>query len=115
MSVFQILPTNKPKFGEACNRCGLCCMLQLCEAALLIFGTENDEGPCPALEWDSEQTACGLIRSPAKHTKLNWGTAAEREVINDRFIGPLIEKSLGIGAGCGMDDEYPVLGIKGEA
>ena len=36
MSVLQILPTNKPKFGEPCNRCGLCCMLQLCEAAILM-------------------------------------------------------------------------------
>ena len=101
----DVLPDNKPKFGEPCNRCGLCCMMQLCEAALLIFRTDNDKGPCPALEWDGQQTtACGLIRSPAKHANLNWGTAEERAVINDRFVGPLIAISLGIGVGCGMED-----------
>lgn len=82
-----ILPT-KPHYGEACNRCGLCCALEVCEAGAMAF--PGAPAPCPALKLtpDRKGTYCEIV-------------AMEEAAGMER----LIANALGIGDGCGMEDE----------
>jgi hypothetical protein len=50
---------RKPRHGDPCNRCGLCCYAALCDVARLIHG--DIAGPCPELQWDAGGSRCGLI------------------------------------------------------
>jgi len=50
---------RKPRHGDPCNRCGLCCYTSLCDVAHAIHGTRV--GPCPELQWDADGSRCGLI------------------------------------------------------
>jgi hypothetical protein len=50
---------RKPRHGDPCNRCGLCCYAALCDVAKMIHG--NRLGPCPELQWDAGGSRCGLI------------------------------------------------------
>jgi hypothetical protein len=50
---------RKPRHGDPCNRCGLCCYASLCDVAHAIYGTRT--GPCPELQWDADGSRCGLI------------------------------------------------------
>jgi hypothetical protein len=63
MSIAAFVPRGmlekKPRHGEACNRCGLCCYAQLCDVAQVIHGRQH--GPCPELKWDADGSRCGLI------------------------------------------------------
>jgi len=78
----------------------------------MVFQIPEDEGPCPALEWEDGRTACGILRRPAHYLSLNWGDADEREKMRS-FILPTAEKILAIGQGCGMpDDEDEALKAK---
>lgn len=72
---------GKPRFGEPCNHCGLCCSLQLCELAEEAFEAGP---PCPALF----EGQCGLVR-------------AESMLLKE----PTLAKALGIGCGCSMPDD----------
>lgn len=54
---------EKPLWGTACNRCGLCCLVETCPLGLLFFGPAKS--PCPALKLDGGQSACQLIADPA--------------------------------------------------
>ena len=57
---------KKPKHGEPCNRCGLCCIATLCILAREVFG--HRPGPCPALQYDDDGlSVCGLVADPAKY------------------------------------------------
>jgi hypothetical protein len=61
---------QKPAYGQACNRCGVCCERELCHIAMAKFRpghdpwapkAENWRGPCPALTRnDDGTTTCGL-------------------------------------------------------
>lgn len=57
----------KPAEGDACNGCGVCCALETCPAARLRF--LQRQGPCPALEWQAEESRyrCGLVMRPAHY------------------------------------------------
>lgn len=55
----------KPKYGQACNGCGLCCQLELCPIGAALFN--RWEGPCPALQEVDKGYGCGLIIDPAKY------------------------------------------------
>jgi hypothetical protein len=59
----------KPEIGAPCNKCGLCCKLQVCSTgsfAMLLVDEYGDRvpGPCPALITDGEGFLCGLIARP---------------------------------------------------
>lgn len=53
----------KPKYGDPCNGCGICCIATTC-----LFGQavlkHDDSGPCPAFEMGA---GCGLILHPERH------------------------------------------------
>jgi hypothetical protein len=63
MSILVTVPSamleRKPRHGDPCTRCGLCCYAALCDVAKLIHG--NRAGPCPELQWDAGGSRCGLI------------------------------------------------------
>ena len=54
----------KPKHGEPCTRCGICCIASLCPLAEHIFGKRP--GPCPALFFDDKGSCCGLVETPGE-------------------------------------------------
>jgi hypothetical protein len=89
---------DKPKFGDACNGCGLSCALELCDVAEREF--PGASAPCPALEWEDGRAWCGMIRHPSRHTSMQWAA--------DDVLSPLYAQLIPIGQGCGMpDDEVP--------
>jgi hypothetical protein len=63
MTVIAAVPRGmlekKPRHGDPCNRCGLCCYASLCDVARAIHGDRR--GPCPELQWDADGSRCGLI------------------------------------------------------
>jgi hypothetical protein len=67
MPIVALVPhemlTKKPRHGDACNRCGLCCYSSLCDVAAAIHGRR--EGPCPELQWSDEGSICGLVERSA--------------------------------------------------
>lgn len=89
----RVLP--KPKRGEKCNGCGLCCATQLCRIAEEQF--PGAVAPCPALEFEDGRTYCGMVRHPSRHMKINFTGA-------DETIAPMISMALGIGRGCDAED-----------
>jgi hypothetical protein len=58
---------RKPPHGAPCNRCGVCCMVALCDLGQILFGQKL--GRCPALERESPETyRCGVVRDPATYS-----------------------------------------------
>lgn len=77
----------KPKYGSACNGCGLCCAIELCVAGKLAF--PGASAPCPALKLrgDCKSTYCQLVA-----IEIAAG------------LTPMLQNALGIGKGCSMND-----------
>ena len=86
---------EKPKFGDRCNGCGLCCAAELCEVAEMVF--IGAAAPCPALEWEDGRAWCGMIRHPSRHMRLNY--SADISLVTELFA-----KGIAEGQGCGMPD-----------
>lgn len=78
----------KPRHLEACNGCGLCCALEICEAGKIVY--PEAVAPCPGLLVTSNRTYCRLVLIEQEHG-----------------LKPLLQKSLGIGKGCTMEDDDP--------
>ncbi len=81
-----VLP-EKPKCGEPCNGCGKCCASSLCEVGKIVF--PNAEAPCPGLAMSKcgTKVVCSLV-----------------EIEIETAMEPVLQKMLGIGLGCSMDD-----------
>lgn len=93
---------QKPPYRSACNRCGECCRHQACEASIQLLHSE--QAPCVALEISANgETRCGLMTRPHFYLGLAWSADDCKKV--DEFFAPMIGKYLGIGQGCGMEDE----------
>lgn len=90
-------PPAKPRFGEPCNGCGLCCAAELCETAEKHFA--GAQAPCPALEWDPawNRARCGLVTNPSRHLRMPFN--------GDEYLAPLFARSIAAGQGCGMEDD----------
>jgi hypothetical protein len=56
---------RKPRHGEPCNSCGLCCRATLCPLGQWVF--RQHLGPCPALRVTDGKSSCGLVAEPARH------------------------------------------------
>lgn len=79
---------DKPKFMAPCNGCGLCCANELCPAAEIAF--PDARPPCPALvqaPGEEMKTACHMVLIEKQH-----------------HMDPMLQKALGIGVGCTMQD-----------
>lgn len=80
----------KPKRGEPCNGCGLCCHLEVCAIGKYAF--PDSPAPCPAIAYVDGMVRCGLV-------------LMEQAVIRqDGDVKPLIQEMLGTGRGCDADD-----------
>lgn len=84
---------EKPAYASPCNHCGLCCTLQLCQAAQMAM--PEAKAPCPALLIEDsvepphhKVALCGMVVTEATMTGRND-----------------IAKALGIGCGCSMMDD----------
>jgi len=80
---------DKPPRGEPCNGCGLCCRLELCEIGAMAFG-DDQPAPCPALRLDAD-------------TGMSRCSFVECEIAYE--LEPMLQKALGIGGGCLVDDD----------
>jgi hypothetical protein len=78
---------DKPRYMEACNRCGICCALEVCSIGQLAY--PGAAAPCPGLklEPDGKATYCEVIRCEIEHG-----------------MPPLLQVAMGVGIGCTMRD-----------
>lgn len=90
----------KPRFGDPCNGCGVCCIAVPCVLARDLVGAV--EGPCPALEHDGARYWCGLLRAPHKYVI----GLSEKPWADDILIRT-IETSGAFGRGCDSADPDP--------
>ena len=67
----------KPRTGQACNGCGVCCLAEPCPVGMVI--SLRRRGPCRALRWDDagRRYRCGLMGSAAAVDSL-WKRLARR-------------------------------------
>lgn len=89
---------RKPEEGEACNGCGVCCALETCPAARLLF--LRKAGPCPALQWSAANARyqCGLLISPRKF--IGW-----LPKVAEKTASRLFTRSIAAGCGCDCSAE----------
>lgn len=71
---------RKPPHGAPCNRCGVCCMVTLCELGQHLFKRAASPGPCPALVRDEAgDYGCDVVNNPQAYTQsVNVATYALR-------------------------------------
>lgn len=82
----RIMPApEKPSYGFPCNGCGLCCAVELCTAAALVGEVKT---PCKYMVYKKERIWCGMVL-----------------VEKSNGLPPLVEKALGIGLGCFVEDD----------
>jgi hypothetical protein len=90
---------GKPKFGDKCNGCGVCCIIEPC--LLANEALDCYEGPCAALEQQEDGSyACGLVKRPAWYM-FNEDVPSEQT----KDISEFFATALGIGKGCDASDE----------
>jgi len=69
---------KKPKIGEPCNGCGICCMNQTCQNGSYVLRLVKNigdyhKGRCPALVDNKNGTfSCGIILNPKRYIKRNY-------------------------------------------
>lgn len=82
---------EKPRYGEPCNGCGMCCIAIQCPVSTALFGPQT---VCPALEQAGSALACGLMINTANYVSdlPAWGGKALTEAF-----------ALMIGSGLGCD------------
>jgi hypothetical protein len=62
---------RKPKHGEPCTNCGLCCVASLCSLGQHVFKRERFPGPCPGLMKDEADGTyfCDVARNPQAYAQ----------------------------------------------
>jgi len=96
MRIANHLP-DKPRLGDACNGCGVCCAMIPCQISVDIIGVNS--GRCQALEVENGRAHCGIVRRPAYYMfgeNVNDETSAK--------ISVLFASALGFGVGCDAED-----------
>jgi Fe-S-cluster-containing hydrogenase component 2 len=84
---------EKPKLGDSCNGCGVCCLAEPCPISLIMFMQRS--GPCPAVVWQSHRNKyeCGMVISPsAQHRCI--------PVWADPLLIRLFKRWIAVGIGC---------------
>jgi hypothetical protein len=94
----------KPREGQTCNGCGVCCLAEPCPMGALL--TLRTHGPCQWLEWhgSSRTYRCGVLAATDPSTlppdagslRRWWQSRLHRAA--RRWI------AAGIGCDCSMDD-----------
>ncbi|MDR1553357.1 MAG: hypothetical protein LBS69_07845 [Prevotellaceae bacterium] len=90
---------NKPKIGEPCNGCGICCLTQVCRNGAYLLKLVNElgefvSGRCPALVQRDGRFFCDIILNPKKYIK------------QSKYPAAVLSRNFGIltGAGTGCDE-----------
>ena len=78
------------RFPHPCTNCGLCCIAITCEIGQGLMRV-SAQGPCPALEWEGNESRCGLITHPERHIAPDLLPRLDLASLPD---------ALGAGAGC---------------
>jgi hypothetical protein len=91
----------KPAEGQPCNGCGVCCALETCPAARLIF--LKIKGPCPALEWSESAEGhgyyrCGLLLTPKRYLQF-------LPLVASAWVSRLFARWIAAGKGCDCNVE----------
>lgn len=88
----------KPKIGEPCNGCGICCHIQICNTGAFLlrktkyFGEKTIKGKCPALIQNDDNTfSCGFVVKPSKFIKSKY---------RNKVISRTVSFLIGAGTGC---------------
>ena len=87
--------TEKPRYGDPCNGCGMCCQEAPCPLGKIIF--DQFQGPCPAIELDGDKVTCGLVANPIAYNfagVLEYGNEATSQAA-----------ALLVGTGVGCDTQ----------
>jgi hypothetical protein len=60
---------DKPREGQPCNGCGVCCASEPCPVAIIFLWQRH--GRCRALEWDeiAQHYRCGMLRRPEYYVR----------------------------------------------
>lgn len=89
----HVLAPAKPALGQACNGCGVCCLVEPCPLGQLI--SRRRQGACDALRWDDAQRLyrCGAISDAPGVLGPRWGWAAP-------MLRRLARRWIAAGIGC---------------
>jgi hypothetical protein len=85
---------EKPKKGEACNGCGVCCIAEQCPVSIVVFG---EKSLCPALKREDSGYFCDLTRNSGQY--LNLDQDWKQEWMNKHFA-----ELIGVGVGCDSEE-----------
>ena len=91
----------KPAWGEACNGCGVCCLLEPCPVGVLV--SRRRRGACAALRWQQSdgRYRCGVLTDTQRYTRLTW------PLVNKLFAR-LMRRMIYAGRGRGCDAQVEV-------
>lgn len=84
---------SKPRHGEPCNNCGLCCLNEPCMLGQLVL--KQEDGACQALEIAPRGGyACGLVAHPERYAPVRTAAAGAAAMRNAARV------LIGSGIGC---------------
>jgi hypothetical protein len=88
MSVTMFPILQKPRFGDPCNRCGVCCRKTPCLIANALL--RQYSGACDALiEHSDGSTSCDIVERPERYMKIS------AIILLYSMNGPTNRKSMG--------------------
>jgi hypothetical protein len=100
----QALAPAKPGWGEPCNGCGICCLVEPCPVGMVL--SVRRQGACDALHWDVQQSRyrCGALVRPA--AVLQHVLPRQMRLLSV-VLAPLLAAAAGraiaVGVGCDCD------------
>lgn len=98
----QEMLDRKAPHGKPCTSCGLCCHLQLCELACVVFSKpKRSLGPCPALVWKGKESSCGMLTNPTKYSARAYAVGHTKA---QEAVAMMIDP--GIGCDMGTFDDH---------
>jgi len=80
------------EFPHPCSHCGLCCISKVCPVGQELMRV-TEQGPCCALEWEGDESRCGLLTHPELYVAPEFLPRLNRAVMPE---------IMGSGVGCCM-------------
>jgi len=90
----------KPAWGQPCNGCGVCCLLEPCPVGIVL--SRRRRGACVALRWVATERRyrCGVLHDPG--ALLSWGDGRIGRWLTAR-AQPWLARWIAAGSGCDCD------------